>query len=188
MDLGAFAQIEDLNKILSKNNIIIPRLRGLRLMKNESPISKEEFDLMYSKSEFEEVEDAIRSNFKNTCCYEYSLRTDKEVEKYIEFEKLENGDIDHFKPIKIYWEKLRGEKRKFVKYMIKKRHKRIKNQYTMWNNYCGKDNVLYIHARLGSGNWDSYECDKIIKSQPWYLNHIEDSYDCTYVDIYAKIN
>ena len=37
MDLFAYLQIEDLEKYLKDNNIEIPRLRGLRLMKDEEP-------------------------------------------------------------------------------------------------------------------------------------------------------
>ena len=44
MDLGAYAQIPDLDKVLQDNNIDIPRLRGLRLMKNEEPITRKEMD------------------------------------------------------------------------------------------------------------------------------------------------
>ena len=44
MDLGAYAQIPNLENILQDNNIDIPRLRGLRLMKNEEPITRKEMD------------------------------------------------------------------------------------------------------------------------------------------------
>ena len=37
MDLGAYAQIDDLDKIARKNGIEVPRLRGYRLMKDEEP-------------------------------------------------------------------------------------------------------------------------------------------------------
>jgi hypothetical protein len=41
MDLYAYGQIDDLKKYLEENNIDIPRLRGLRLMKDETPIGEE---------------------------------------------------------------------------------------------------------------------------------------------------
>ena len=44
MDLGAYANIELLEGIMKENDINIPRLRGLRLMKNEKPISKEDIE------------------------------------------------------------------------------------------------------------------------------------------------
>lgn len=42
MDLYAYTQIDDLKKYLEENNIDIPRLRGLRLMKEEEPVSEDE--------------------------------------------------------------------------------------------------------------------------------------------------
>ena len=38
MDLGAYAQIEDLENIAKDNGIEVPRLRGYRLMKEESKV------------------------------------------------------------------------------------------------------------------------------------------------------
>ena len=39
MDLGAYANIEDLDEIAKKNNIEVPRLRGYRLMSEETPVN-----------------------------------------------------------------------------------------------------------------------------------------------------
>lgn len=41
MDLYAYSQIDKLKNYLEENNIDIPRLRGLRLMKDETPVSEE---------------------------------------------------------------------------------------------------------------------------------------------------
>ena len=57
----------------------------------------------------------------------------------------------------------------------------------MWNKYAGKENVLYIHSRIGGGNWDYYGGNELSK-QPWFLEKVDDCYDDTYCDIYAKIN
>lgn len=57
----------------------------------------------------------------------------------------------------------------------------------MFNKYCGRDDVLYIHARVGGANWNYYDCDNLVKSKDWFLDKIDDSYDCTYCDIYAKL-
>ena len=46
MDLYAYSQIDDLKKYLEENNIDIPRLRGLRLMKEETPVCKESVEEM----------------------------------------------------------------------------------------------------------------------------------------------
>lgn len=188
MDLGAYAQIDSLEQIMKDNNIVIPRLRGLRLMKDEEPISDEDFAEAYKDAEFWAIDDAARSEwFWNSWGHLYSESTDRQLEKYVDFELNEHGNPDHWKPIRIHWERLHGDKRKLVKYKIKKKKARIKKQWEMFNKYCGQDNVLYIHARLGAGNWDYYNGDEIIKKQPWYLDHCEDQFDCTYVDIYARI-
>ena len=188
MDLGAYAQIDNLEEIMKENNIVIPRLRGLRLMKDEEPILPEDYENEYKWAEFDAVDDAVRGRWRwHPWCYTYSMETDWELEYYVDFEKRESGQYDHFKPIKTHWERLHGKKRKLVKYLIKKRKRAIKKQWDMWNKYCGQENVLYIHARLGSGNWGGYDCDKIIKNQPWYIEHCEDQCDSTYVDIYARV-
>ena len=44
MDLYAYSQIDKYKKYLEENNIEIPRLRGLRLMKNEKPVSEYEIN------------------------------------------------------------------------------------------------------------------------------------------------
>lgn len=41
MDFGAYAQIEQLEQLLTANHIEISRIRGLRLMSEEEPLSEE---------------------------------------------------------------------------------------------------------------------------------------------------
>ena len=50
MDLGAYMNIEELDKIAKNNGIEIPRIRGYRLMENEEPLSKEEIKEIQNKS------------------------------------------------------------------------------------------------------------------------------------------
>lgn len=60
----------------------------------------------------------------------------------------------------------------------------------MWNKYAGQENVLYIHSRMGGNNWLdlSYvnERAKIVQA-PWFLGRVDDCYDNTYCDFYARI-
>ena len=56
MDLGAYGQIEYLKSIAEANNIDIPRLRGYRLMKNESMVSKDQIDEMMKDCEIDIAE------------------------------------------------------------------------------------------------------------------------------------
>lgn len=117
MDLGAYAQIEDLEKIMEENGISVPRLRGVRLMKNEKAL------------------------------------TDEAIKEYSNI-----GLIDY------------------------------ERSYAMWktfNKYCGRDDVLYIHARIGGGNWPSYREE--VENQPWFIEKVDDAFDSTYCDIYARI-
>ena len=57
----------------------------------------------------------------------------------------------------------------------------------MWNKYVGRDDVLYIHARIGGNNWSYFNGNEITR-QSWFLSKADDYFDCTYCDIYAKIN
>lgn len=50
MDLGAYMNIGELDKIAKNNGIEIPRIRGYRLMENEEPLSKEEIKEIQNKS------------------------------------------------------------------------------------------------------------------------------------------
>ncbi len=190
MDLGAYAQIDDLEQIMKDNGIDIPRLRGLRLMKDEEPVSKEEMLDMAKREGLSRCAGLCQSlppfNW-NSNWSEMSDRKDAICEYYLELPKYENGGINHLDPIAIRWDRVHGKKRKAFKYVIKKAKKEVFEQYEMWNKYCGRDDVLYIHCRLGAGNWDYYRGWEIIESQPWFLDKVEDYFDGTYLDIYAKI-
>ena len=188
MDLGAYAQIDDLETIMKDNNIDIPRLRGLRLMKDETPITKAEREEIIKDDILWEVQSLIRGCPKwswDSCCREYSSKTDALCDYYLWYDVDEYGRHNY---VDICWDRIHGKKRKACKYVIKKVKKRVKDQFDMWDKYAGRDDVLYIHARIGSGNWGYYDCNEVVKGQPWYLDHCEDHFDCTYVDIYAKIN
>ena len=188
MDLYAYGQIPNLEQIMVDNNISIPRLRGLRLMKDEKPITKEEMDDLAKSYGLYDCDNLCRCGFRpNAGWITMSTYTDMIAEKYLEYEE-HNGRKMHTQPIYIKWDKVHGKKRKAFKYVLKQSKKRVYNQYKMWNKYCGRDDVLYIHCRLGAGNWFGYDCDTIIKSQPWFLDCVEDSFDGTYLDVYAKIN
>ncbi len=190
MDLGAYAQIDDLSKIMEDNGIDIPRLRGLRLMKNEKPVSDEELKELAKKDGLLRCEELCRScppfNW-NSCVSELSERTDAIVEYYCVLPTCENVVISGTDPIDVRWDRVHGKKRKAFKYVIKQAKKRVYQQYELWNKYAGRPDVLYIHCRLGAGNWNYYKGLEIIESQPWFLDKVEDYFDNTYLDIYAKI-
>ena len=181
MDLGAYAQIDDLGQIMTDNDIDIPRLRGLRLMKNEEPITRASMEDHWEYIGVSNCETLCQNGFRVKASWcELSQRTDEIIDRYM----IRNQDRH---VIGIKWDKLHGKKRKAFKYVLRKARDRVMLQDRMFNKYCGRDDVLYIHARIGSGNWSEYNCDNSVKNQPWYLDCCEDAFDRTYVDIYAKI-
>lgn len=189
MDLYAYAKIPELGEIARKNGIDIPRLRGYRLMKDESK---------------EDIEDIVKSNnIDILCCEElcfsypfwnprsraseYSWRTRKKARKYINNFRKARKFVDNFRKDeeKVRWDKIHGWKRRTLKTAIHNRKRRIEKQYEVWNKYAGRNDILYIHARIGGGNWPYYY--KQIVDQPWFLEKVDDWFDKTYCDIYAKI-
>ena len=86
----------------------------------------------------------------------------------------------------IRWDRIHGKKRKILKFEIKKKQRRILKQFEIFNKYVGRDDVLYIHARIGGGNWDYFGGPELAK-QPWFIEKVDDSFDSTYCDIYASI-
>ena len=186
MDLGAYVQIDDLEKIAKDNNINIPRLRGYRLMKDEEPVSSENLKALMKGCEVE-VCKCLCCSYPfwdaNSCCSQYSLYTDYLCNYYL----IKSIDEDGYKRYTdIRWDRIHGWKRRVLKFEIKKQKKRIKEQFDMWNKYVGREDVLYIHARIGGYNWNDYNGNELMK-QSWFLDKIDDYGDDTYCDIYALI-
>ena len=190
MDLGAYVQIDDLDKIASDNGIRVPRLRGYRLMKDEEPISCDEFMKSIKRIVFNDALTSCRPFDPDSGYYEFSERTDERLKKYGIFEENDPessfGKYSAFNLIDIKWNLIHGKAKKRIKFALKKRIRACKKQYDAWNKYCGRNDILYIHARIGGNNWDWYEGYKLEK-EPWFLEKVDDYYDCTYCDIYARI-
>lgn len=186
MDLGAFCQIENLEQIMKNNNIYVPRLRGLRLMKNESPLTKEEINKLAQEIGLYECACLCECDFNpHACVYTLSDYTNYLKDKYMTFECDKYGP-KHTSPISIKWDKLHGKKRKAFKYVLRHAQAKSEKQYRCWNKYAGKDNVLYIHSRIGGNNWKYYNGDELEK-QAWFIEKVDDAWDSTYCDIYALI-
>ena len=184
MDLGAYANIENLNHIMAENGISIPRLRGLRLMANEQPLTKEEIENEAMFNAIDDCETLCAQRFRPNCfCHEYSSVTKGFMKKYL---ILSESDSGYKYYSNVNWKNIHGKKRKMFKYAIKKAKKLVYEQYAKYNSYCGQKDVLYIHARIGGPNWFAYGGDEIEK-QPWCIEKVDDSFDCTYCDIYAKV-
>lgn len=186
MNIYAYANIERLTEIAQKNNIVVPRLHGYCLMSEEPCFNeKEQMDSFIN----------IRHIVTSLCTsvpfwtddasrYKYGLKTDKLCRKYLG--RNYNDDFDDFTEQTINWNKIHGKKRRVLKFAIKNKRKRIKAQYDIWNKYVGRADVLYIHARIGGYNWETYKENVI--HEPWFLEKVDDYEDSTYCDIYAKLN
>ena len=183
MDLGAYVQIENLDKIAKENGIEVPRLRGYRLMKNEEPFDMKNID----------KKKIALDCVKELCCSEpfwnpnshfatFDSWTDYLCDYFMVKGKDENG---YEKYTEVRWDRIHGWKRKVLKTHIHNEYMRQRRQWEVWNKYAGKDDVLYIHARIGGNNWPYY-FDKVI-GKSWFLEKVDDAFDSTYCDIYAKI-
>lgn len=179
MDLGAYAQIEILEDLAIYNNIKVPRLRGYRWMKYEEP---------YNISQ-ELTKDAIEGISINVLeellCSVPFFSTHPEYIEYCDwtdylckFYETKDGKVD--------WSKIHGWKRKVLKTEIHNKIARIKKQDEIWNKYAGKEDVLYIHSRIGGPNFIHYGGPKLAQND-WWLEKIDDQFDGTYCDIYARI-
>lgn len=178
MDLYAYASIGALEGIAKENGIEVPRLRGYRLMSQEEPVMASELDELIQEDSLWELKNWCCSHFFEDDWIVYGSRTDKVQKKY---SIMENG-----KPVGIRWDRIHGKRRKRLKFAIKKRKRRVLAQFEAFNKYAGRDDVLYIHARIGGRNWPVYGGEDLEK-QPWFLEKVDDHFDGTYCDIYARI-
>ena len=180
MDLGAYSKIKDLGHLMIDNGIEIPRLRGLRLMSEEKPLSEEEIYDQIKIVGLKNCKSLCESDFQlNANGFELSSRTDRIKKKYIIYDKDENE-------IGVNWKNLHGRKRKLFRYCLKSAKKRVLKTFETFNRYCGHENILYIHARIGGKNWKFFKGLEIAK-QPWFIEKVDDAFDCTYCDIYARL-
>lgn len=195
MDIGAYIQIADLEKVAEANGIEVPRLRGYRLMVNESPLSCNEIAESLRSHELGLCERACRSEPRfrpDSNMTEYSCTTDRLKQKYCVLEtrvgtNCEGGEYSYTEVVGFRWHLIHGKNRKAIKFAIKKGRKAVVKQLQTFNKYAGREDVLYIHARLGGLNW-SYCGGSDLERQPWFLEKVDDYYDETYCDIYAKID
>lgn len=187
MDLHAYAQMQALDSLVKANGIYVPRCRGYRLMKDEEPVSQEKIDEMIRDQALQEAENIILiEDFPvcQSCWREFGPMTDRRKRRYLVMEKKENGWES---PVAIRWDRLHGKVRKRLKFAIKRAAKRVRAQYNLWNQYAGREDVLYVHARLGSTSWTDEETKASVTRQPWCLAKVDDYWDTSYCDIYATI-
>ena len=185
MDLYAYAQINELTEIAEKNGINVPRLRGYRLMSEESPINLQDA-IDKRKIAVDCVKELCEANpywSSKATSFEFSSWTDALKDWFLIKGKNEHG-YDAY--VDVRWNRIHGWKRRTLKTYVQNEIVRRQRQWKVWNKYAERDDILYIHARIGGGNWPYY-CKDVI-NQPWFLEKVDDAFDCTYCDIYAKIN
>lgn len=188
MDLYAYLQINDLNKVAKENGIEIPRLRGYRLMKDERVYTQEEIDAIKRDAAIiaaERLCEADPDFSIDPDWYASGPKADRVKAKYLIGHKNEDGYGMKYTDIR--WDRLHGKKRKNMKYVIKQMQRNVQCQFDTWNKYAGQENVLYIHSRMGGGNWEHYGDKASILNAPWFLDRVDDWWDYTYCDFYAKI-
>ena len=173
MDLYAYAQIDDISAVAKANGIEVPRLRGYRLMKDELP---QDYTEALNNVAAACCKDLCRAVPFWTCdpwVVAYCSRADRLIGRYCPNDRVQ-------------WDKIHGKRRKTLKFAIKQHKKRIVQQMETFNKYAGRDDVLYIHARIGGANWINFGGLELA-AQPWFLEKVDDFFDNTYCDIYAKI-
>ena len=179
MDLGAYAQIKDLDELVKANGIEVARCRGYRLMKDEEAISDKDIEKYVRECMLGSAEDEVRTT---GYFVEYSSKATRRCRKYL----ICNNKEGYLNVIDVNWKNVHGKLRKRIKFAMKIAKSEALAQYRLFNKYAGRNDVLYIHAKLGSWSWSDIKWWNY-ESQPWYLDGCDD-YDRAYCDIYAKIN
>ena len=184
MNLFAYSQVETLESIAKQNDIRCPRLRGYSLMRDERPVDPEIFR---HEIELYIMRNLCESQWGSSSVYVGDETTDAKCRyhiKYFDCWYLSKDDPNYHEP-EIRWDRLNGKKKRIFITRVKNQMNAFKQQYAAWNKYVGRDDILYIHARIGGGNWPEYYTDVVDK--PWFIEKVDDAYDSTYCDIYAKI-
>ena len=177
MDLEAYANIDDLSAVAKDNGIDVPRLRGYRLMVNQKSLSAEDIKRIKQDMKCFVYHDGCTSIPRFTPqspISDFSSVSDWYKKKYLTPE----GDLR--------WDLLHGKRRKNMKFAVKKMMKTVERELETWNKYVGREDVLYIHARIGGENWNYYG-GYLLEKEPWFLEKTDNSFDNSYCSIYAKI-
>ena len=177
MDLGAYSDMGRLEGIVKESGIEIPRERGYRLMSEQNRISQDDYEKAIKDISAWLCEQLIQASQKYSIhydCQTFSPTTEKQVKKFIK-----DGEIQ--------WNLIHGKFRKNLKYVIKKNTGAIKTQYDTFNKYAGRSGVVMVHARVGSDNWEYFDCHHKVDGQPWFIEKVDDCFDPTYCDVYCKV-
>lgn len=184
MDLFAYTQINSLYDILGSTGVDVPRLRGLRLMLEEEPISDDDIAEKIREEQMYVAERAIQSIPKwspNSNVTRYNLETDRACRKYLVYDA--DGKITD-----IRWELIHGQHRRNMKHAMKIAKRRVLDSFGTFNRYAGRDDILCVHARIGGGNWSYYNRGGVVSGSDAFIEKVDDMFDDTYCDIYLRID
>lgn len=195
MDLGAFIQIGAIESIAKANGIEVPRLRGYRLMENEKPVSEEDIQSRIADQQswiYQKCVSSYPRFYPESCISGYDESIKRLEKKYLICEMrseigFDGTPVTYRAVVGFRWHLLHGKARKRLKLALKHNEKRVRKQMAAFNRYAGQSNVLYIHARIGGRNWDRFGGNDL-EQQPWFLERVDDSFDNSYCDIYARID
>ena len=179
MDLWAHSQISTLDRIAEDNNIQCPRLRGYRLMRDEDPAIIDDASLL--RIQINVIEELIEDSWGQNRTYGWTDWYDQKHHYLLYSPDCEGDEYANG----IRWDRIHGKKKRMVQTRVRNQLRRCRQQYDTFNKYVGRDDILYIHTRIGGGNWPDYYKDVV--DQAWFIEKVDDAFDSTYCDIYARI-
>jgi hypothetical protein len=194
MDLLAYLNGEEIEEVLKKNGIEIPRFRGGNFMASEEKFSNEalEEEITWLTGTIYSRACTSEPRFRpNAFVHECSSATDRMKEKYLLTEEVTEVLNDgtkyvYEKVVGFKWNLVHGKNKKAIKLAVKQEKKALLKSFITHNKYVGRKDVLRIHARIGGNNWEYYGGSDI-ERQPWFLEKVDDYFDNTYCDIYVRI-
>ena len=182
MTLEDYKKIDADAWVMAQNGIVIPRLRDFGLMVDKKIVTEEEINEEKKCAEYYAVESLCFAvpfwTLSNTFCY--CEKSTKRLSKYLIKDESDNC-------IGINYDNMTRKMRKILKMDIRRRHEAIDRTYNTFNKYVGRDDVLYIYARIGGNNWEYYDGYRFV-NRPWFLEKVDWAFDRTYCDIYAKVD
>lgn len=105
----------------------------------------------------------------------------KDVGKYY-LDKCKLGPLCY--PKKDRW--YRDLDKRQARGQARRAYRRVRKQLETFNKYCGRSDVLYVHARIGGWNWKAFG-GTVVTKNPRFLEKCDDGFDQTYCDIYFHI-
>lgn len=119
----------------------------------------------------------------------FNVATSRLRKKYLITETtIVEDDGEQFELKKVVgfrWERLHGKNRKKLKYAMKQVTKAYDRFIELHNKYAGRNDVLCVYVRCGSGNiWSGVDWATLIQ-EPWFLGACDCPNDNSYCYIYA---